>query len=568
MPGYPLGALRRAPRACGRDARHRQPDQRPRRSWRRRGWRSRTGRARRTRAAPLARSAGRARRAAAPEAEAPPAFGLPAGDRGRRRGARCCSTCATWARSGCSTIRFRACCGPTRSTGTRARRRDDRGHPADVRGAPPCAEPSRGARRAQRGRARRAATTQRRSRAGARSSPSAIVGAIANRQILKRAPRAYAAAKLDGPVLAPIDATQPLDAQAAGALRRLPQRRRRSSRCVPLAENPPPLGRCTPLPSSHVAIDEWRTWSGDRSRRPRERTAVWRLRAACRAAAGAEVAFCAGATRSTVTSGRSCYSSSRLFPFDADGDGDAQGNPAADARAGGIGTEPLLAFDVPRHAAPVLARVPVIADPAHAGRVGTRAHRRRLGARGAARRPARDRALPAQRLGADAARAARAGRAPPVIFPLGAAGFVLDTRVPGNGNSGHEFGTALSARREAGPDRLPRNAVTRPRRRSDWITRASVTTRSTARSSRPAGQRSTIWKSYAKPDHDRPTRARLLDHAVVVAAAEADAPSAGVERQPRDDHAPPRRPARISGAVSGGSSRPNAPCAGGSRRHR
>ena len=32
----------------------------------------------------------------------------------------------------------------------------------------------------------------------------------------------------------------------------------------------------------------------------------------------------------------------------------------------------------------------------------------------------------------------------PVTFPLGNAGFVLDTRVAGNGNQGHEFGTALS----------------------------------------------------------------------------------------------------------------------------
>jgi hypothetical protein len=33
----------------------------------------------------------------------------------------------------------------------------------------------------------------------------------------------------------------------------------------------------------------------------------------------------------------------------------------------------------------------------------------------------------------------------PARFPLGAAGFVLDTRLPGNGNQGHEFGTNLSA---------------------------------------------------------------------------------------------------------------------------
>ena len=34
----------------------------------------------------------------------------------------------------------------------------------------------------------------------------------------------------------------------------------------------------------------------------------------------------------------------------------------------------------------------------------------------------------------------------PVTFPLGDAGFVLDTRLAGNRNIGHEFGTALTAR--------------------------------------------------------------------------------------------------------------------------
>jgi hypothetical protein len=32
----------------------------------------------------------------------------------------------------------------------------------------------------------------------------------------------------------------------------------------------------------------------------------------------------------------------------------------------------------------------------------------------------------------------------PVSFGLGAAGFVLDTRMPGNRNGGHEFGTNLT----------------------------------------------------------------------------------------------------------------------------
>jgi hypothetical protein len=33
----------------------------------------------------------------------------------------------------------------------------------------------------------------------------------------------------------------------------------------------------------------------------------------------------------------------------------------------------------------------------------------------------------------------------PKTFALGRAGFVLDTRLPGNGNQGHEFGTTLGA---------------------------------------------------------------------------------------------------------------------------
>ena len=139
------------------------------------------------------------------------------------------------------------------------------------------------------------------------------------------------------------------------------------------------------------------------------------------------------------------YSNSRLYPFDADGDGDAQGNPAADRRAGGIGTEPLLAFDVPITQRPFSIDIAVVSDAGRAGRVG-RAH---VGASWV-------RASPLVALRASApylhngsvptlsALLEPAARRP-VSFPLGATGFVLDTRVPGNGNHGHEFGTALTA---------------------------------------------------------------------------------------------------------------------------
>jgi hypothetical protein len=37
----------------------------------------------------------------------------------------------------------------------------------------------------------------------------------------------------------------------------------------------------------------------------------------------------------------------------------------------------------------------------------------------------------------------------PVTFPVGEAGFVLDTRLPGNRNIGHEYGTTLGRRDKA-----------------------------------------------------------------------------------------------------------------------
>lgn len=277
-----------------------------------------------------------------------------------------------------------------------------------------------------------------------------IVGTIVNRQVLKRAPRAYAAAKIEGPVLAPIDPTKPLEAKLA-------------VRCAdchagvplenvrPIAENPPPLGRCSHCHFSHVNVDEWRAPKPPHPL-PAERgegkdgvvsLAVLSPRFGKEPAA--EVKFCSECHAKHRDFGPLVYSSSRLFPFDADGDGDAQGNTAADRRAGGIGTEPLLAFDVPITQRPFSLDVAVLSDAARAGRVG----RARIGASWVRASPLialrasapylHNGSVPT--LGALLEPAARR----PVSFPMGATGFVLDTRVPGNGNHGHEFGTALTA---------------------------------------------------------------------------------------------------------------------------
>jgi len=270
-----------------------------------------------------------------------------------------------------------------------------------------------------------------------------IVGTIANRQIFKHAPRAYAAAKIEGPVMAPIDATKPLDAKLA-------------VRCAdchsaapledvrPLVQNPAPLGRCTHCHVAHVKFEDPSPKSLPAERAEGSLSSIESLRSKFGREPTAEVAFCAGCHARHRDFGPMVWSSSRLYPFDADGDGDAQGNPAADRRAGGIGTEPLLAFDVPVTQRPFAIDAAVISDPARPGRV----ERARIGAGWVRVAPLFAVRATAPYLHNGSVPTLRALLEPaarrPATFPLGAAGFVLDTRVPGNGNQGHDFGTTLS----------------------------------------------------------------------------------------------------------------------------
>ncbi len=282
-----------------------------------------------------------------------------------------------------------------------------------------------------------------------------VVGTIANRQILKSGPRAYAAARLAGPVLAPIDASQPLDARlavrCADCHNGVPLERR-----VPLATNPPPLGRCTHCHLTHPEPPGYADWGSIRA-------------LAIPGAAPAELAFCEGCHHDHRDFGPFVATSSRLFPFDADGDGNAQGadTEAADARAGGIGTEPLLAFDVPRPDRPggrFGIDLPVIGDPVHAGPI----HTARTGVAWVRTAPLvavfatapylHNGSVPTLRALLDPARRR------PVTFPLGATGFVFDTRLPGNRNTGHEFGTELS-------DREKSDLVAFLRTLYDWLPR-------------------------------------------------------------------------------------------------
>jgi hypothetical protein len=258
-----------------------------------------------------------------------------------------------------------------------------------------------------------------------------VVGEIANRQVLARAPEAYAFANIRGPVLAPIDPSQPLlatipvrcaDCHSGAPLERI----------VPLASHPPPLGRCThchlvhpPSPAGDEPLVSLRNFPVP----PR---------------ASAEVAYCEGCHDEHRDFGPLVYSSSRLFPFDADGDGLAQGDELDDARAGGIGTEPLLQIETSPDKQPRAIDIPVIRYLNHRDRIA-QLHMGVLWVRAA---PLTALYASAPYLHNGSVPTLRALLEPadkrPVTFPLGASGFVMDTRLPGNRNTGHEYGTRLS----------------------------------------------------------------------------------------------------------------------------
>jgi len=263
----------------------------------------------------------------------------------------------------------------------------------------------------------------------------AIVGEIENRQILPDPPPACAALGTRGPVLGPIDPSLPLDAKlrvrCADCHNASPLERR-----LPFASNPPPLGRCSHCHHAHPP----RSGEG-----PLVSLASLRVPKA----AAAEVAFCENCHDDHRDFGPVVYTSSMLFPFDADGDGLAQGDEQDDARAGGIATEPLIQIEIPPTMGSKGIDVPVIRSPDDCAAPDV-LHMGVLWVRTA---PLTALYATAPYLHNGSVPSLLALLAPakqrPVAFPVGAGGFVLDTRVPGNSNSGHDFGTHLSGAQKA-----------------------------------------------------------------------------------------------------------------------
>lgn len=264
-----------------------------------------------------------------------------------------------------------------------------------------------------------------------------VIGVIANRQILKEVPPRYAATKLTPPLLAPID-------EALG-----PTIQVRCASChsatpggppLAIAETPPPFGRCS---TCHRAHQPFEGAPDDRPATARKPLALLNVPGP----APEELAFCGRCHERHRPFAPVVYSSSLLLPFDADGDGRAQDDEGDDARAGGIGTEALLAFDVPRPERPrggFSVDVPVLERLYAIGPIRTT----RTGVSWVRVPPLTAVRATAPYLHNGSVPTLRALLDPParrpVRFPLGAAGFVFDTRLPGNRNIGHDYGTNLT----------------------------------------------------------------------------------------------------------------------------
>jgi hypothetical protein len=143
------------------------------------------------------------------------------------------------------------------------------------------------------------------------------------------------------------------------------------------------------------------------------------------------------------------YTNCSILPFDADGDGRAQGDEPDDLAAGGIGTEALFGFEVDRRAlADKNVRMPITRIPS--------VHRRGptetvpIAGPWVRTAPLTTLVASAPYLHNGSVPTLEALLEPtgarPVTFTLGTGQgtFTFDTRLPGNRNIGHEFGAKLS----------------------------------------------------------------------------------------------------------------------------
>jgi hypothetical protein len=138
------------------------------------------------------------------------------------------------------------------------------------------------------------------------------------------------------------------------------------------------------------------------------------------------------------------------LPFDADGDGRAQGDERDDLAAGGIGTDALFGFEVDRRdLADKNVRMPITRIPSVHRKGPTESVQ--IAGPWVRTAPLTTLVASAPYLHNGSVPTLEALLEPtdgrPVSFTLGSGqgAFTFDTRLPGNRNTGHEFGTKLGA---------------------------------------------------------------------------------------------------------------------------
>jgi hypothetical protein len=277
-----------------------------------------------------------------------------------------------------------------------------------------------------------------------------VVGDIINQQILVDVPPAYASANLEPPLLAPIDETQPLAA-------RLPVRCVSCHSATTLATDQPiprsglEIPRCTDCHLVHEPEGLWAMVGLRKGSGPSGLASIFDAFGIDPLSARAEdiQATCSHCHDSHPALATPIpYTNCGILPFDADGDGRAQGDERDDLAAGGIGTDALFGFEVDRRAlVDKDVRMPITRIPS--------THRRgpaetvQIAGPWVRTAPLTTLVASAPYLHNGSVPTLEAlldpSDARPVTFTLGGGqgAFTFDTRLPGNRNSGHEFGTKL-----------------------------------------------------------------------------------------------------------------------------
>ncbi|MGC9985105.1 MAG: hypothetical protein ABSF35_15935 [Polyangia bacterium] len=278
----------------------------------------------------------------------------------------------------------------------------------------------------------------------------ASAGSIINQQILVDVPRAYRDSEIQPPLLAPIDEMQPFTA-------RIPVRCVTCHSATTLSTKQPipteglAIPRCTDCHFSHQPTGLFAKLGLRKGEGPGGFTSIFDEFGIARTSGAAKDEPCRHchdqhpALAEPVT-----YTSCLILPFDADGDGRAQGDERDDLAAGGIGTDSLFGFEVDRRKlADKNVRMPITRITALSSRGPVQAvqiagpwvrtpplitllasspylHNGSVPTLEALLQPSDER---------------------PASFVLGQGqgAFTFDTRLPGNRNLGHEFGTHWSA---------------------------------------------------------------------------------------------------------------------------